>query len=60
MKVESVSYQEVRNLGNYQTCRAEATVKIDEDDWKITYPSPHERAMDKAKKIVREALGLPT
>jgi hypothetical protein len=52
MKVKSVTFGFTKNLGNYQSARAEVTVEIDETD-------TFDEAVLLAAAIVRDSLGIP-
>jgi hypothetical protein len=51
MKIKTISYQRVKNLGNFQSERMEAIAEVDKDE-------DIEAAIESLKAIVHKALGL--
>lgn len=52
MKVSKVTYGFTKNIGNYQSARAEVTVDLDPDD-------DHYEAMALARSLVKLELDMP-
>ncbi|MBW4535202.1 MAG: hypothetical protein KME09_14805 [Pleurocapsa minor HA4230-MV1] len=51
MKYKTITYQRVKNLGNYESERLELSVELDEDD-------DEEVAIASLKSKVEQALGI--
>lgn len=55
MEVKTITYQKVKNLGNYESERLEMTVEVDIED-----PVAIENAVNDLKQMVLEALDIET
>jgi hypothetical protein len=59
MRVKSVTFGFTKNLGNYQSARAEVTVELDQVDWDRSHPeAATDTAMVLACAIVKDTLDV--
>jgi hypothetical protein len=52
MNIKTISYQRVKNLGNYESERMEMTIELDDDDENV------EIAIATLKETVKKALNI--